>query len=213
MDLKVHINAYGKNSNDVMKDSHIWEVIDKLENQEEYEQLKKLLVLYLSTLLKMDWERSKEEVRGNKYQIVLYLTVLCSVISILYGYFVRLKSSLDILGLFLILIEVYPVIMPRRMGMNHDKALEWFSKDKNTFVNQFVKTMCICILCFGGLTLVVCYLNNMKNFELVFDWSFYLLIVSFLVRFLQEYQKYSLEVYYYENILRCKQNVYIGQRQ
>ena len=29
VDLKVRINAYGRNSDDVMQDSHIWDVIDK----------------------------------------------------------------------------------------------------------------------------------------------------------------------------------------
>lgn len=73
-ELKVRLNAYGMKSNsDYEKDGHIWGIIRKMENtdynQKEYsgdfEVDKKLLVEYLSLLLKYDWERSKNEVFGN----------------------------------------------------------------------------------------------------------------------------------------------------
>lgn len=33
VELKVRINAYGKNTDDVKKDSHIWKVIERLQNR------------------------------------------------------------------------------------------------------------------------------------------------------------------------------------
>jgi len=68
--LKVRINAYGRHSNRWWgEDSHIWEVIYRLEkpdNQIEFERDKSLLIEFLSLLLKQDWERSKREVAGDK---------------------------------------------------------------------------------------------------------------------------------------------------
>lgn len=61
--LKVRINSYGKNSDDVHKDSHIWksiETIEKVGLKNGKEEIQKLIV-YLSLLLKFDWERSKSE--------------------------------------------------------------------------------------------------------------------------------------------------------
>jgi hypothetical protein len=68
-----------------MQDAHTWSTIDKLEKRDgDFQQLKKILILCLSMLLKRDWERSKEEVRGNGFQMILYLVVLISVISFAY---------------------------------------------------------------------------------------------------------------------------------
>lgn len=73
-ELKVRLNAYGiESENDYKKDTHIWDIVRKMENtdynQKEYsgdfEVDKKLLVEYLSLLLKHDWERSKNEIFGN----------------------------------------------------------------------------------------------------------------------------------------------------
>lgn len=119
VDLKVRINAYGRNSSDVMQDAHIWSTIDKLEKRDgDFQQLKKLLILYLSMLLKRDWERSKEEVRGNEFQMILYLVVLISVISFAYKYFISLNLSVDIPFVIAFLILTYPIIMLPRKGMN-----------------------------------------------------------------------------------------------
>ena len=47
---------------------------------DDFDEAKQLLILYLSTLLKMDWERSKEEIKGNTYKIVLYFVTLATEI-------------------------------------------------------------------------------------------------------------------------------------
>lgn len=204
VDLKVRINAYGRNSDDVMQDSHIWDVIDKLEKQdEEYESAKKLLILYLSTLLKMDWERSKMEVQGNGYQMAMYFFAICAEVSFCYNYFISLNLFLDFLFVLASLILFYPVIMPPRTGMNTKKALEYFEKN-NSFINDFCKSMCVMVLVYWGLTVAVCFLNHKTNQIDAFFLSVFLLLVTFMIRFLREYRQYMIEVYYYQNILLCK---------
>lgn len=204
VDLKVRINAYGKNSDDVMQDSHIWDVIDKLEkHDEEYGTAKKLLILYLSMLLKMDWERSKTEVQGNGYQMAMYFAFLCTEISFSYTYFILLNFSLDFSFVLASLLLIYPVIMPPRTGMNLDKALEYFKKD-DSFIQQFVRKMIIRILCYIGIITAICFFNNRINRIEDFAFSVFLFVVVFLIRFLREYRQYAIEVYYYQNIMLCR---------
>lgn len=73
--LKTRINAYGLDTEDVLEDAHIWKQIRKIEtcDQAEYDELKDQLIIYLSLLLKYDWERSKKEVYGNPLQLVGYV--------------------------------------------------------------------------------------------------------------------------------------------
>lgn len=73
--LKTRINAYGINSKNKLADSHIWEIIHKIEQckKEEFPILKEKLIEYLSLLLKYDWERSKKEVYGEPRLALAYL--------------------------------------------------------------------------------------------------------------------------------------------
>lgn len=74
-ELKVKINTYGiANQDNVFQDAHIWKIIGTLENpqgssvaerENKIKKAKKILIEYLSCLLKHDWERSKGEVIGN----------------------------------------------------------------------------------------------------------------------------------------------------
>lgn len=189
-----------------MQDSHIWSTIDKLEKRDgDFKQLKKLLILYLSMLLKMDWERSKEEVRGNGFQMILYLVVLIAIISFAYEYLISLNLSVDIPFVIAVLILTYPITMLPRKGINTDIALEWFRKD-NLFIKKFSKSMGICLLVFTGITVAICYFNKILPRIDKFILCIVILFLAFLVRFLREYRQYSLEVYYYENILMCKRD-------
>lgn len=83
--LKTRINAYGLTNTDVLKDAHIWMQIKKIEtcDQTKYDALKDQLIIYLSLLLKYDWEHSKKEVYGNPFQILGY--VLSAITLILFA--------------------------------------------------------------------------------------------------------------------------------
>lgn len=75
--LKTNLNSYGYHKTgeyppvellDFSKDEHIWKEIDELERAiveseaKKIEEHKKMLIYYISLLLKFDWERSKEEI-------------------------------------------------------------------------------------------------------------------------------------------------------
>lgn len=63
-DFRTRLNAYGyiERSN-IYKDGHIWDLLDKIEaDSNPNPNLKKKLVIYITFLMKHDWERSKSEV-------------------------------------------------------------------------------------------------------------------------------------------------------
>lgn len=75
--LKVRINAWGRNvSNKCIDDAHIWKLIEQIESEnfcmEDLPRLQEVMQEYLSLLLKWDWERSKKEVKGDKWSVVEY---------------------------------------------------------------------------------------------------------------------------------------------
>ncbi len=75
--LKLNLNPRGKiYIKDYMKDGHIWETMNALEediSREEFEKKKKELEDYITLLLKFDWERSKKEVSGELSKYIVYL--------------------------------------------------------------------------------------------------------------------------------------------
>lgn len=88
-ELKVRINAWGNSTNkechSFFEDSHIWEIIDKLEEKrpkKDFLRLKqKQLIEYISVLLKYDWERSKKEIKGyTTYNIISYIMIVVSAL-------------------------------------------------------------------------------------------------------------------------------------
>lgn len=89
--LKVRINAYGDENNyRYDEDGHIWKVIRKLEEKnpgkEVLREQQRMLIDYISLLLKFDWERSKKEVRGDLYKAIgVFFEVLagCSFFAII----------------------------------------------------------------------------------------------------------------------------------
>lgn len=118
-DLKIRINALGNDgiSDKYSNDSHIWKVINEVEQkslkQEELKKKQKQLIEYISILLKYDWERSKKEVQGDICDFgVLFLLGLSGVycvVSILYlneeniGVY-QLASMLSVYALMIIMI-------------------------------------------------------------------------------------------------------------
>lgn len=204
-ELKVRINTYGKYSDDYNKDAHIWKVIDQLQRQEgDFEELKELLILYLSMLLKMDWERSKEEIRGNTYKTVLYLMVFLTGISYSYIYLVAMKLSVDLLFIVSEILILLPIIVPERKRMNLKLATDWFGEAVNEFLDGVAKTIGICMLLFVVSIVIECCIGGvwMRAGEFLIPMS--LLVCTFFVRYLYEYRRYALDVYYYQNIALCK---------
>ena len=81
--LESRINAYGIiHQANYLKDSHLWKLIKVIKKQSGFDSTlyknKELLINYLSALLKYDWERSKNEIRGNIYIKVIVMSYLIS---------------------------------------------------------------------------------------------------------------------------------------
>lgn len=96
-ELKLRINAFGNNDDEksFCKDKHIWELIKDIESKELTSELLYLkqnqMIEYLSLLLKFDWERSKNEVKGNMYNIFAFILYILDVI---YFSFLVFQSNL-----------------------------------------------------------------------------------------------------------------------
>lgn len=96
--IKVRINAYGSMmETDYQRDGHIWKLIRELEkgteSKEVFEKKKRVLIDYISLLLKADWERSKVEVRGAFQKAVKCVLALLSVILFSFYYFVIWRQN------------------------------------------------------------------------------------------------------------------------
>lgn len=107
--LKTRINAYGMEGDDKIQDAHIWRMIRQMETctKKEFDDLKKEIILYLSALLKYDWERSKKEVYGNVIKFVglvfLVLALFLSVLEVGQLYGEELKKKIPLLCTSLLL--------------------------------------------------------------------------------------------------------------
>lgn len=103
-ELKVRINAFGNREVLVSysSDAHIWDLINEIEKEEPKRNILKLmqkqLIEYLSLLLKVDWERSKKEVRGDIYNTISLLLLLASEIFFIENLLYRMPEAL-IMGL------------------------------------------------------------------------------------------------------------------
>lgn len=86
--LKTRINAYGWDVANKIEDANIWRQIQVLENcrKEEYDEQKQRMILYLSALLKYDWERSKKEVYGEPMRGVGYAFAVGASIFLAIGF-------------------------------------------------------------------------------------------------------------------------------
>lgn len=84
--LKVRINPYGMGTNSIFRDSHIWEQIRQLEKYEkitkdDLEKNKIIFVNLISCLLKFDWERAKNEIKGNiQTNLVIVSLISCYIL-------------------------------------------------------------------------------------------------------------------------------------
>lgn len=112
--LQMNINPYGSvyegnNCYYYENDAYIWDAIAGIKNAPNnklFDQNKELLLCYLSFMLKMDWERSKKEVKNfSVMKILLILTVFFCVAIFLYEYFI-LKLGISMTSTFYFLIDI-----------------------------------------------------------------------------------------------------------
>lgn len=105
--LKVRINAYGISvPDDYERDGHLWlimRIMEKEENVERFEMHKELLINFISLLLKQDWEKSKEEVKGNMINTILIIMYVGCISFLLYFHFCICKLGFGVEALDLII--------------------------------------------------------------------------------------------------------------
>lgn len=120
-ELKIRINAFGNCKNgEYMNDAHIWCLIHEMEDEKltlnELYDKQKLLIEYLSLLLKYDWERSKKEINGDLYRIAaLVMYAFTTIAFFAYGFMYKIyelprnEYILYMIGLIVMIICAYVV--------------------------------------------------------------------------------------------------------
>ncbi|PKM75379.1 MAG: hypothetical protein CVU92_01665 [Firmicutes bacterium HGW-Firmicutes-17] len=109
IELKTRINSFGYGSEkDYLKDTHIWEILNKEEHKVED---KKKLTIFISLLLKYDWERCKLE--SSHWFFIPYeiLSGVCflglsAYIALVENYPIMLENILLIIGLSIVGVEI-----------------------------------------------------------------------------------------------------------
>ena len=116
-DYKTRLNAFGNiNRNDYLHDGHIWDVIYQIEKEPNNQEYKNKLVLYISLLLKFDWERAKSEVSYKIPNLVSLCLYVISNVLLVYFIFVEFKGSVkDVLAYLTLFSVAYfvPIIMKK----------------------------------------------------------------------------------------------------
>lgn len=87
--LKTRINTYGFCGENESEDSHIWKqiyIIEKCE-QNDYENCREKLILFLGLLLKDDWGKAKKEVNGEPARGIIAICLVLAVAFLWIGVF------------------------------------------------------------------------------------------------------------------------------
>lgn len=99
-EFECRINPIGLlNKNDIEREGHIWDKINSIYDYSSFEKLKnsgdiKVLRRYISTLLKYDWERSKEEINGNALFTLSKVVQLISILVYIITAYFMIKGNL-----------------------------------------------------------------------------------------------------------------------
>lgn len=133
--LKTRINPYGyfyeyerpkntdkksketTNVNYYLNDGHILKIIDKLMMNEDVDKNKKLLVDYLSLLIKFDWERAKIESTINKKQFFSIIIEFFAIFLLIFYLFPITKDNILFIVIF-IMIYAFPYILQFSQNSN-----------------------------------------------------------------------------------------------
>lgn len=164
--LKVRINANGKvaifnEELSYMEDSHIWELIKKLENTSlsvsEYEEQKDNLINTLSLLLKFDWERQKQEVSGSHIKKIHMIFYICVLLITIYVYGIPKDFSSESISP-LYMLSILCISIPNMIFVV-DEMLVNLLKRKKAFIFALVVTL----IYFAGIGFTLYTAANIKG--------------------------------------------------
>ena len=162
-------------------------------NMPNFEKSKKNLIHYLFLLLKFDWERSKQEIKGEKAIPISIVSFGMGVIVCVFSRFPLKSIQENLINIFIFIIAfslpyilLWVIYGIERMQIL--KAKDWYSKmDKVTlsFILVGVELGAILILAW-----------KWKNFEMIFLFvAIAVLLVPYLIISNQEmYRKYDVSV-------------------
>lgn len=139
--LEMNINPYGRYQKySYLLDSHLWIVIEEIrqaDNEEVFNQKKKLLSGYLCLLLKEDWEKMKREVNG--YSNAICNIGLIGVTAIVYSLFYLYVLKLDDIMMLLIMLffNCSPLLFTKIYVIDELDSME--SNNKSISINAIMK--------------------------------------------------------------------------
>jgi|GEM_PF-1099942 len=159
-------------------DSHIWNLIHKMEIENDYsEKNKNILIEYLSFLLKYDWERSKIEIKFDRqfmFSIFLFFCSLGSVFLLETYYSEKEKIVENTIIIFVAFIMCFLCsLIPRYDLFNKNNY------DKHKASGYFIVPICVILLAIGLLTLAV-FFNKTDG---LYFFPFILLLVSLVLNY------------------------------
>lgn len=216
--LKVRINPYGKTDNDIMHDAHIWKninEIEKIKTYEEFREKKDALVVYLSLLLKYDWERAKKEVIGDKNLFGLIITSISGLAYLSYKHFVELELEYNNMFLFALILLLF---VPVAIGDGFWKTMfanGWKSRKKwwKTLGTRF-KTILLTVWWMGCLLLLVWLVCDGYNIAMedttegkgYLELTFVAIVMTFMYSFSKNFSTQSIVKKYKDAVAKCLDN-------
>lgn len=154
--LEVNINSYGRvMEDDYEKDSHIWGEIEELKRinkKKKFNVHKELLIYYLSLMLKEDWERSKQEVKGYSRTLIeiIVIPIINCILGVCYSYKLdnEFKGLIDIwINTTVITLTIY-VLLRYLLGMGTWKMV-YKNRIKKSYVCKLVVSYILLVLIAG----------------------------------------------------------------
>lgn len=170
--LKVRINPYGEKDGSIMRDSHIWEIIHELEEVKsitDYNMKKKRLVMYISLLLKYDWERTKKEVKGDKDRKGLLITFIFGTGYLIYKHFIEYGLEYNVVFLCALFVFLFlPVVIGSGLAKNIFFE-EWNKTRRRGFkiISKILIVLCTFIVGIGTIVVLPIEVLAAYNFDIV----------------------------------------------
>lgn len=115
--LKKYINPYGKNKKDnIIEETHIWNLIEKMENAVRYkeiEQDKEIMIMYLLFLVKFKRDKTEKILKSRPKDIIINIALVSGAIyAIIMHFFVcKFEYNEEFLMTLVIFLGV-PFILP-----------------------------------------------------------------------------------------------------
>lgn len=192
--IKLRINSNGITTNHILDDSYIWEYISYIKNNKvKINKAKSSMISLISCLLKYDWERSKEEIIGNKQIKYIAFSHVISFVFFTIRFFVYKGLSLEsgtiyfeYCTLFMISGYIYIALLG---NINYWKSIRGLIL--NTIV--FIGVPVIYLILFSWFVYSAIYPNDWKL--LVADWLIITLpITSLFYSYVIKTMKYRNDV-------------------